>query len=276
MKRKFKRKRGYLTFAQNSESVNWVARAHALALSLKATQREVPHLSVVVTPGTVVSEEAREVFDEVIDLPWLDESVRMPWKVENLWKAYHCTPYEETVLLAADMLIPIDLSAWWLTMTRQDVVVCTKATSFRGENLSDDIRRRWVTPNNLPDVRSAFVYFRYGELAEEMFTQAEHIFHNRERFFFEFMDGTRPERLEPDAAFALSVLMTGRPEECVSVSNIPAIAIIPPISDGDKPTIDVMGDGSVRVGWFRQTLPVHYGQGVNVEPIIAAYNRVLS
>ena len=49
-----KRPRGFLTFAQNGK-LDYLRMAYAMALSLKATQRE-PYLTVVVTPGTVVPE----------------------------------------------------------------------------------------------------------------------------------------------------------------------------------------------------------------------------
>ena len=70
--RSFKRQRGFLTFAQNGQH-DYLRMAYGLALSLRATQSE-PYLSVVVTPGTVVPPHYRDVFDEVIDVPWIDEA----------------------------------------------------------------------------------------------------------------------------------------------------------------------------------------------------------
>jgi hypothetical protein len=92
--REFKRKRGFFTFAQNGTH-DYVRMAYALALSLKATQTDVPYLSIGVTPGQVVPEKYKWAFDEIIEIPWGDAAKTSSWKLENEWKAYHMTPYEE-------------------------------------------------------------------------------------------------------------------------------------------------------------------------------------
>jgi hypothetical protein len=57
--------------------------------------------------------EHRELFDQIIPIPFGDESVNSLWKIENRWKLYHCTPYNETLVLDTDMLILQDISSWW-------------------------------------------------------------------------------------------------------------------------------------------------------------------
>ena len=55
----------------------------------------------------------RDAFDEVITIPWTDEAIMHNWKLHNWWKAYHMTPYKETICLDADMIFTHDHSEWW-------------------------------------------------------------------------------------------------------------------------------------------------------------------
>ncbi len=200
----FKRDRGFLTFAQNG-SVDYVRLAYALALSLKATQKENAHLSIVVTPGTKVPERYAAAFDDIIEVPWLDEASRSEWKLENEWKAYHVTPYRETIKLDADMIFPSDISEWWDVLARQDFCAATTATTYRGEVVTSDYYRKVFTSNELPNVYSAFTYFRFSDTAQEVFRMMETIFHNWEHFFYEYLDDTRPEVVSTDVVMALAI-----------------------------------------------------------------------
>ena len=75
----------------------------------------------------------RAVFDEVIDVPWIDEAQQSDWKLENEWKAFHVTPYQETIKLDADMLFVSDISGWWPLLARQELLACTTVETYRGE-----------------------------------------------------------------------------------------------------------------------------------------------
>src|SRR5689334_16550107 len=117
---RYKRPRGFLTFAQNGET-DYLRLAYGLALSLKATQKRTPYLAVAITPGMTVPEHYRTVFDEVIDIPWGDLAEYDDWKLANEWKAFHLTPYEQTIKLDADMLFLSDIDDWWDWLSRRDL-----------------------------------------------------------------------------------------------------------------------------------------------------------
>ena len=159
--REFKRQRGFLVFAQNSET-DYLRLAYALALSLKKTQT-IPWLAVVVTPGTAIPDDYREVFDEIIDVPWLDEASISGWKLENEWKAFHVTPYEETIKLDADMLFTNDILEWWEILSRQDVWAATDVETYRGDLIVSDYFRKTFTANDLPNIYTAFMYFKAND-----------------------------------------------------------------------------------------------------------------
>jgi hypothetical protein len=266
--RTFKRKRGFFTFAQNGKH-DYIRMAYALALSLKETQEEVTYLSIGVTPGTVVPEEYKWAFDEIIEIPWGDAAEKSDWKLENEWKAYHMTPYEETIKLDTDMLFLDDISEWWDMLAKQDVCAATTALTYRGEAVTSDFYRKTFTANKLPNVYTAFMYFKYSDLAKELFEMAEIITHNWEHFRFEYLEEPRPTEFSTDIVFALAMRLIGREDECVSTGAFPNFIHMKTQLQGWNPN-EVTEDwtqhiGSyftaeleLKIGRFRQLAPLHY------------------
>lgn len=280
-----KRQRGFLTFAQNGGD-DYLRMAYALALSLRATQTE-PYLSVVITPGMTVPAKYREVFDEVIDVPWIDEAKDSAWKLENEWKAYHITPYVETIKLDADMLFTSDISDWWPLLGRQDMVGCTTVETYRGEVITSDFYRKCFTANDLPNLYSAFLYFRIGEQAEDFFDLAQVIYHNWRRFFGEFLEPiTRPQFVSTDVVFALAAKLT---EGCIWPSlPVPRFVHMksrvmnwpePIAADDDwlrHVPVTLTDDARLKLGRYCQYLPLHYHRKAFLtDAIIATYERCL-
>ena len=266
--REYKRDRGFLVFAQNG-TTDYLRLAYGLALSLHATQTAVPWLSVVVTPGTPIPDHYRAVFDEIIDVPWSDEAQNSEWKLENEWKAVHCTPYRETIKLDADMLFPADISLWWDILARQDVWMCSDVTSYRGQVVKSDRYRKTFTSNNLPNVYTAMMYFKATEPALELFSMVEIIYHNWQRFFYEFLDDTRPDHVSTDVVFALATKLLDRESE-FTFKDFPIPSFVhmkTGMQDWPAETSEdwmkhisatVTADLDIKIGRYRQTMPVHY------------------
>ena len=202
---KFKRERGFLTFAQNTKGVDYVRLAYALALSIKATQSQHAYLSIAVTPGQEVPEKYRWAFDEIIDIPWVDEAKNSDWKLENEWKAYHLTPYKETIKLDADMLFLADYSDWWDILAKNDISPTLNVRTYKDALVSSDYYRKTFTSNELPNVYSGFFFFKQSDAVLEFFDLIEQITHNWEMFSYEFLDNTRPAKFSTDVAYALAL-----------------------------------------------------------------------
>ena len=116
--------RGYLVIAQNS-TIDYTRLAYLLALSIKYTQCSVNNISIAITKDTKLDDKYRKIFDHVIEIPFEDDAELSDWKIENKWKYFHFTPYDETVILDTDMLFTSDVSHWWDVMSKQDVVATT-------------------------------------------------------------------------------------------------------------------------------------------------------
>lgn len=285
--RKFKRDRGFFVFAQNGKT-DYLRLAYALALSLKATQSEHGYLTVAVTPGTAVPDHYRAVFDEVLEIVWLDEAAESDWKLENEWKAFHMTPYRETIKLDADMLFTSDISRWWDILARQDVWACTDVETYRGELVDTDIFRKVFTANDLPNVYTAFMYFKTNDAAQELFEMAEVIYHNWQKFFYQYLDETRPTYVSTDVVFALAVKLLGRADEFTfSGFSVPRFVHMKTQLQGwpsgasenwlTHLACTITPDLEVRVGRFKQILPLHYHlKEVITDDVIEIYEKAVN
>jgi hypothetical protein len=263
--------KGYIILAQNSASGDYVDLAYALALSIKNTQKSVKNVCLATdVPLTGLDPKIRQVFDEIVPIPWIDAAKDSKWKIDNKWKYYYMTPFDETVMLDADMIFPADISQWWDNLSKQDIWITDKPRTFRGEVISSTKYRKTFTANNLPNVHTAFMYFKKSDIAAELFALTEIIFNNWERFFYVYMDETRPKNLSGDVAYALAIKLLGIENECFGNSDIvPSFVHMKGLlqnidekyitEDWTKhiPTY-FKNDGTFKIGNYEQTLPFHY------------------
>ena len=79
--------KGYIVIAQNNEEHDYLEMTYALALSLKATQKE-NAICVCLDEYTksLVQDKHRKVFDHIVDIPWNDDAGTDKWKIHNKWK----------------------------------------------------------------------------------------------------------------------------------------------------------------------------------------------
>ena len=267
--RTFKRERGFFTFAQNG-SHDYLRMAYALALSLKATQTDVPYLAVGITSGMTVPKEYLWAFDEIIEIPWGDAAKDSSWKLENEWKAYHMTPYRETIKLDCDMLFLQNVDAWWDVLATKDVWASTTAITYRGSVATSDHYRKTFTANELPNIYTAFMYFRHSDLASELFTMAELIYVNWDKFILEFMDEPRPTEVSTDVVFALAIKLLGIQDETTDASSdFPYFTHMKTkLQEWDNEAVterwtDHIGtyftdELELKIGRYRQLAPLHY------------------
>jgi hypothetical protein len=285
--RKFKRKHGFLTFAQNNDKDDYLKLAYALGLSIRATQTVGPYLSVVVTPKTKIPKHYIKIFDEIIDVPWIDEAKNSEWKLENEWKSYHITPYEETIKLDADMLFTTDIKDWWPLLALQDITMCDTVETYRGEVIESDFYRKVFTQNDLPNVYTGMMYFKVNDKSEEFFNLTQMIYHNWQRYFEEFLEPVnRPTFVSTDVVFALAAKILGE-DEYTSSYPVPRFVHMksrlqgwPEIIEEDADwmkhvSITLTDDLILKIGRQTQTMPFHYHNKTFVDEFIQMYEKKL-
>lgn len=258
--------RGFVTIAQNSSHGDYLRAAYGLALSLKKTQLRESKLTVMITPGMEVPMEYRGVFDQVIEIPWGDMAATKDWKIHNKWKVYHCSPYEETILVDADMLFPSDISEYWNILGRRPVYACTSPYSFRGELIRDHRYREAFVENRIPHVYTAFLYFKKMPKVQRFFERVELVYKNWPRVCREFRG--LPANVSGDLAFGMAMKLTNREPDYTSDSGFPGIVHmksgLQQIGDNlfedwtQHLSAHVESNGIIRVGGYRQMMPFHY------------------
>ena len=262
--------RGYLILAQNTRSEDYLRMAYALALSIKNSQSTENNVTLATDNISLVPLKYGMIFDNIVEIPWTDAASLSKWKIENKWKYYYMTPYDETVILDADMIFSSDVSHWWDILSQRDVWITDKPQTYRGEIITSDKYRKTFTANELPNVYTAFMYFKKGQLAAEIFKLTGIIFDNWDRFFYTYLDETRPRHLSGDVAFALAIKILGVENQCFgNLDGVPSFVHMKSDLQNLKevntfedwtqhiPTY-FRDDGGFKIGNYEQTLPFHY------------------
>lgn len=265
--------RGYIVIAQNNDTVDYLRQAYALALNLKLTQSTVSNLTVCVDKATKKKITAKHlaVFDHVVEIPWKDAAKDAEWKINNKWKYLYMSPYDETVILDTDMIFPTDVSYWWDIMAQQDIWATTNVRTYRDELVTSTYYRKYFEANQLPNVYTAFFYFKKSELASELFAMTEVVFQHWQRFFFKYMPEGKPDWLSGDVAFALAMKLLGIEHLCVRDAMVSAPTFVHMKSyaqNVDGATLNERWTDSLptyyksyndfKVANFQQVLPFHY------------------
>ena len=264
------RQRGFFTIAQNSTTRDYVRLAYALALSLKCSQQSTPYLSIGITPGTIVPPEYAWAFDNIIEIPWGDHAADSWWKLENEWKSIYMSPYDETIKLDCDMLFFNDIDLWWDTLAMQDFAICNRALNYRAEEITSDYYRKTFTANKLPNVYTAFMYFKKTPATFEIFDMAKFIYFNWETVFELVLDPVdRPDVPSTDVIFAIALKLLDLDSLSYTTTQVPTFTHMKSKLQGWGAN-DILEDWTkhmsvffnpvleCKIGNYLQFFPLHY------------------
>lgn len=267
--------KGYIVIAQNNGTVDYLEQAYALALNLKLTQSTVNNLTVCVDKKTkaLIQPKHKKAFDKIVDIPWTDNAEDAEWKINNKWKYYYMTPYDESVILDTDMIFPVDVSHWWEHLSTKDVWACTNVKTYRNELVYDNYHRLDLKRNKMPNVYTAFFYFKKSDTATELFKMIQIIFENWERFYFKYMPKGKPDKLSGDVAYSLAMQILGIEDKCTMdhIQDLPTFIHMKSFVQ-NIPTSEIEEDWTksiptyyksykdFKIGNFQITHPFHYVQ----------------
>lgn len=260
--------KGYLILAQNNSSSDYVKMAYVLALSIKLSQTEVTSVSLITDVPDSVPSHYKEVFDHVIKIPWYDDALETEWKIENRWKIYHITPYDETILLDADMLFLSNIdNRWKYLSTNYDLFFTLDVLTYRNEIVSNEYYRKVFVENDLPNVYSAFTYFKKSAIAEEFWTLVEIIAKNWQEFYNRFLINSKPKHLSMDVVFALALKILGIEDQTTASFKYPTFVHMKSRVQNWHNTTDDWTDhagvylnrqGKLKISNYQQTGMFHY------------------
>lgn len=274
--------KGFLTFAQPTSKCDYLRLAYVQALSIKLTQTHNQY-AVIITPGLDVPAKYREVFDYVIPVVWGDAAKDQEWKLDNEWKAFYQTPFDQTVKLDCDMLFMEDIKTWWDVYDLYDVVPTLTTSTYRGTDANDDYYRQFFRDNDLPNFYSGLFYFRNSKEAYELFKACEWVYKNWESRTSLFAGPHRPPKISTDVAFAVAAKIMGMNYACDigrfthMKKHIQDIDVRQLDEDWQKNFAFYFDENmKLYVENFRQTNPFHYHQKDFItEDIIIRYERAL-
>jgi hypothetical protein len=198
--------KGYLVLAQNSENVNYVQQAYALALSLHASQ-DTCLISLVT--NDLVPDEYKKVFDKIIPIPGNDDAANSLWKVENRWKLYHVTPYDETIVFDTDMLVFKSFNGIWDTLSKYDVFFASNVLDFKSNQVVDYYNRKMFNENDLPNLYFGLHYFKKNKPALDFYNTLAFVVANWERVYFDIAPKSKQKWVSMDVSAAIAAKILG-------------------------------------------------------------------
>ena len=248
---------GYLVMAQGS----YIKAAEDLAMSIQATQSRVKGISVITDQPT-----SSELFEHVIQVPQQDLSGDAQWKIHNRAYFYALTPYDETVILDADMLFLTDLSHWWDYLQHHQLLITTRVKTYRNTWVESSAYRAAFRSNQLINAYSAYTYFKKTQLPQEAFTLLKSFMTNWDVWARRITPNDMQKFPSIDLGLAMAVKLLDCQNEVTSVLNYPTFTHMKAGCQGwsnyrDR-WDDVLGvytDGSsLRIGSHLQTGLLHY------------------
>jgi hypothetical protein len=181
--------KGYVILAQD----NYVDMAILLAKSIKTTQSTVNNVSLI-TDNTCDS----AYFDHVI--PITGDNV-----MYNRTQIYNLSPYDETVMLDADMLFLSDVSHWWDHFSKYELLITNKVNTYRGDPVTSTAYRKTFVSNELANCYSAFTYFKKSTTAEEFFNLLSIIINDWDNWTMRYAPEDRQSWPSIDVAMGIAV-----------------------------------------------------------------------
>lgn len=266
--------KGFLIYAENTGSIDYVHQAYVLALSIKASQKEFKSVSLV-TNIEQIPDKYLKVFDKILPIPWYD-SPGTGFATEHRWKLYHITPYEETIVLDADMLLLDDISTWWEYCGNFNVRYASKIKNYKNEIIVKDIaHRKTFIENNLSNPYCALHYFKKSDTAFEFYKTLEFVIKNWEWCYTKFAPQHYQKWLSMDLSVAVALEVSGMHQEVIDnlsplefVHMKPAIQNWPIVPESWQTAVPAFlnSQGELFVGNIKQFKLFHYIEDSFITP----------
>ena len=260
-----KEQQGFVTFAQNTDAVDYLELAYLQCLNIKTTQKNNSY-AVIVDSATrqKVNDRHINTFDYIIDLPVDYTRTFNANKFANESQVFDLTPFKETVKLESDLLFTRSIDHWWTAFRLRNVCLSTGAKNYLGIGSGMRKYRQLFDDNNLPDVYNGLMYFRYSREAADFFSVA-HLINYHWDLYREELKNCTEEKPTTDVVYAIAAVISS--PEAVTMPSMDFINFVHMKSgfngwsDSQSwlETVSYEQDGDViRINNLNQYDPVHY------------------
>tara|TARA_B110000977_G_scaffold54150_1_gene73719 strand:- start:7846 stop:8619 length:774 start_codon:yes stop_codon:yes gene_type:complete len=225
--------KGYLIFAQNNGKTDYIEQAELLKASIQKYND--------ICDVTIISE---------FETDYAKDST---WKIENRWQAYNLSPYDETIVLDADMLFCRNVDHWWDKFENYDMFFTSDVLTYRQSVVTNTYYRKTFVHNNLPNIYTAFYYFKKTPTSKRVFNVVEDIVNNWQTYYARYLKSTFQTGQSFDLNMALAIKMLGLASETTDDTMVPSfIHFKPKIQDWDRPSDSVTD--RIPVYYFKDNL----------------------
>jgi hypothetical protein len=275
-----KEQQGFVTFAQNTATVDYLRLAYLQALSIKATQK-VNRFAVIVDQATnnTVTNLHKKVFDYVIVLE--NDYNTDNYKFGNEHQVFALTPFKETVKVESDLLFTDSIDHWWPAFRKRDIVLSWGCLDWQQQHSSVRAYRKFFDDNCLPDVYNGLMYFRFSQTASDFFRVAKKVQDNWPMIREHALVNCREDNPSTDVLYAVTAELLGR-ELCTmpTMDFIKFTHMKPAINSwyDDWPTavITELDNTDIRINNLNQYAPLHYQtKEFATDELIEHYERIL-
>lgn len=257
---------GFLTFAQNTDKVDYLRLAYAQACNFKSIHQNLPY-AVIIDQFTKkeLTESCKEVFDYIIELNHDENHSNSDWKLANEYQAFALSPFKETIKVESDLLLTRSIEHWLHAFRFRDVVLSLNCKNYRQIKSNVRTYRHFFDENDLPDVYNGLMYFRFSVFAQSFFQLAQQILYNWDYLKTHVLKNCREDSPSTDVLYAVTAKTIGI-ENCTlpSFDFINFVHMKPSIqrwSDSDdwqKMTIVEQDEDMIRIHNLNQYHPLHY------------------
>jgi hypothetical protein len=235
--------KGFVIMAQNTSTTDYVYCAEILRNSI---HKVMPAANVTI----------------ITDLPYGDQAPNSEWKLINDWQVYEASPYEYTIKLEADMIIPTSIDYWWDVLCDRNLVVSNTIRTYKGDISDCPLYRNFIIDNNLPDVYNAITYFKKSKVAEKFYNIVRNVFENWEEYKTIFKCN-KDEMATTDWVYAIACHIIG--EEHTTFPQFNQFSMVHMkqhinylMSENWVNELVYECEGHLRINTFPQYYPFHY------------------
>lgn len=252
---------GICILAQNNKTTNYVEQTYALALSVLANA---PTTNISIMTNDIVPSNYKDVFDQIIPIPWGDAASKNDWKIDNRWKIYHKTPYENTIVFDADMLVLDDITPIWSNL--HNLSFTTNVKTYRNEPVTTRYYRKTFDENFLPEVYVGMYQFSKGIEAHNFFKLLDVIMQNWSVFYKKYASKSMQNWNSVDLSAAIALKILDTPGNTLNDNSMMSFTHMKPNAQNlvhapskwtDALSVD-FGNDSVYINGYKQSGVLHY------------------
>jgi hypothetical protein len=255
--RQHEEQQGFLTVAIGE---HYLTMAYLQALSIKLVM---PNARYCIVTDTATKDLLTEKHIQTFDYIRLVEPT--DWPMEREPDVFIKTPFKETIKVEADLIFTRDIGHWWDALRLKPIVLATNCRNLRDQIVVDKGYRKFWVDNDLPNIYTGMMYFRFTREATEFFALARKLYKHYNTIRDTVLINCREERPSTDVVYALAAKMYGV-EQCTipSLDFFNFVHMKPHIQgwpSDNKWTDTVMCEVDppvVRINNINQLNPVHY------------------